>query len=405
MARLLLALVVCLLGLIHGSDVSSSAEEGHRRLEIWDLQLGAPVDQLPNEFIDYACGTAGGPPSRPLDGWRDFHRCRPEPSGFHEVYFRYDDELEYWARANNLLSQMERYSGTKSYGFSIVASVLFYADGTVGGIRIVSDPRDEARDEAYLLRNFLTARLGRDGWACEDLPPAEGETSVEGLPPSSLRDLSRKLTFVPAGHRFHGWQKPRVPSRVTYFYLDPNGPTVDPELHFGETEFKPKLFFFDRAIWETAMKLKSQIEGEGINSLQYADALGVTLLHELMRLNNGSAAPEPATRGGLAGWQQKRVTDYIEDNLAEEIPLATLAGLATLSPYHFARAFKHSFATPPHRYHTGRRIERAKVLLSDPDLSVTAIAAQIGFREGSSLTAAFRKLTGKTPSEYRRSLL
>lgn len=181
MARLLLALVVCLLALIHGSDVSSSAEERHRRLEIWDLQLGAPVDQLPNEFIDYACGTAGGPPSRPLDGWRDFHRCRPEPSGFHEVYFRYDDELEYWARANNLLSQMERYSGTKSYGFSIVASVLFYADGTVGGIRIVSDPRDEARDEAYLLRNFLTARLGRDGWACEDLPPAEGETSVEGI--------------------------------------------------------------------------------------------------------------------------------------------------------------------------------------------------------------------------------
>jgi len=233
----------------------------------------------------------------------------------------------------------------------------------------------------------------------------EGETSVEGLPTSTLRDLSRKLTFVPAGHRFHGWQKPRVPTRVTYFYLDPDGPTVDPELHFDETEFKPKLFFFDRAIWETAMKLKSQIEGEGINSLQYADALGVTLLHELMRLNNGNAAPEPATRGGLAGWQQKRVTDYIEDNLAEEIPLATLAGLATLSPYHFARAFKHSFATPPHRYHTGRRIERAKVLLSDPDLSVTAIAAQIGFREGSSLTAAFRKLTGKTPSEYRRSLL
>ena len=51
----------------------------------------------------------------------------------------------------------------------------------MGGIRIVSDPRDEARDEAYLLRNFLTARLGRDGWACEDLPPAEGETSVEGI--------------------------------------------------------------------------------------------------------------------------------------------------------------------------------------------------------------------------------
>jgi len=181
MARILLALAVCLLGLVRASDVFSGAEERPRRLEIWDLQLGAPVDQLPDEFIDYACGTAGGAPSRPLDGWRDFHRCRPEPSGLREVYFRYDDELEYWAKANNLLSQMEQHSGTKTYGFPIIASALLDADGIVSGIRIVSDPKGEDRDEAYLLRNFLTARLGRNGWDCEDLPPAEGETSVGGI--------------------------------------------------------------------------------------------------------------------------------------------------------------------------------------------------------------------------------
>ena len=181
MARFRLVLVIGLLGLVCASDVFSGAEERPRRLEIWDLQLGAAVDQLPDEFIDYACGTAGGPPSRPLDGWRDFHRCRPEPSGLREVYFRYDDELEYWARANNLLSQMEQHSGTKTYGFPIIASALFGADGIVSGIRIVSDPRGEDRDEAFLLRNFLTARLGRSGWDCEDFPSAEGETSVGGI--------------------------------------------------------------------------------------------------------------------------------------------------------------------------------------------------------------------------------
>ena len=189
MARILLALAVCLLGLVCASDVFSGAEERPRRLEIWDLQLGAAVDQLPDEFIDYACGTAGGAPSRPLDGWRDFHRCRPEPSGLREVYFRYDDELEYWARANNLLSQMEQHSGTKTYGFPIIASALLDADGIVSGIRIVSDPKGEDRDEAYLLRNFLTARLGRSGWDCEDFPSAEGETSVGGI---FVKQLCRK---------------------------------------------------------------------------------------------------------------------------------------------------------------------------------------------------------------------
>jgi AraC family transcriptional regulator len=44
---------------------------------------------------------------------------------------------------------------------------------------------------------------------------------VEGLPRSRLRDVSRKLTFVPAGHEYHEWQEPRVLTRVVYFYFDP----------------------------------------------------------------------------------------------------------------------------------------------------------------------------------------
>ena len=139
--------------------------------------------------VDYACGTNGGPPGRALDRWRDFRLCRMEVSGLREVYFRYDDELEYWARANNLLPQMEQYSGTKTYGFPIIASVLISDEGVVSGIRIVSDPR-EARDEAYLLRNFLTSRFGQDGWDCEDLAPAPGETAVAGI---FVKQRCRKL--------------------------------------------------------------------------------------------------------------------------------------------------------------------------------------------------------------------
>ncbi len=179
MIRIVLA--ISLSGLLSASEALSGADERPRRLEIWDLQLGSPVAQLPDEFVDYACGTNGGPPSRALEGWRDFRRCRPEASGLREVYFRYDDELEYWAKANNLLHQMQQYSGTKTYGFPIVASVLVNPEGIVSGIRIISDPRGEERDEAYLLRNFLNARLGKEGWDCEGLPPAEGETPIGGI--------------------------------------------------------------------------------------------------------------------------------------------------------------------------------------------------------------------------------
>ena len=109
-------------------------------------------------------------------------------------------------------------------------------------------------------------------------------------------------------------------------------------------------------------------------------------------------------RGGLPGWQQKKLNQYIEEHLADEISLLSLAELAQLSPFHFSRAFKQSFGMPPHRYLTSRRIERAKTLLAERKLSVTEIALDVGFSETSSFTAAFRKVTGETPTDYRRSL-
>jgi hypothetical protein len=159
------------------------AQDRPPRLEIWDIALGTRVEQLPDEFVDHACGTNGGPPSLPLNGFAEFRRCRAEASGLREVYFRYDDELEYWAKANNIADQMEQFSGTKTYGFPVIVSVLIDAAGVVEGIRIVSDPRDSSqnRDEAYFLRNFLTARFGRDHWQCEDLPLENGETPVDGV--------------------------------------------------------------------------------------------------------------------------------------------------------------------------------------------------------------------------------
>jgi hypothetical protein len=177
------ALAAMALSLVLAAGARVGAQERPPRLEVWDLQLGARADQLPDEFVDLACGTNGGPPSVPLNGWSEFRRCRPEPSGLREVYFRYDDELEYWAKANSIADQMEQYSGTKTYGFPVVVSALIEAQGLLGGIRIVSDPRDASqnRDEAYLLRNFLTARFGRDNWQCQDLALEGGETPVDGV--------------------------------------------------------------------------------------------------------------------------------------------------------------------------------------------------------------------------------
>lgn len=231
----------------------------------------------------------------------------------------------------------------------------------------------------------------------------DGETDLEGLPRSTRREFNRKLSLVPAGHRFHGWQKPRALMRSTYFYIDPQNTLVDPELRFAEAELKPRLFFFDRDLWETGLKLKAQAENAGSGRQYYAEALSTVLVHEILRLGGGTTQQKQNVRGGLAGWQKNVVLDYIEEHLGDDISLMTLAELARLSPFHFARAFKQSFAMPPHRYLTTRRLERAKNLLAEPQLSVTEIGAKIGFSDTSSFSSAFRKNTGLTPTEYRRS--
>jgi AraC family transcriptional regulator len=129
----------------------------------------------------------------------------------------------------------------------------------------------------------------------------------------------------------------------------------------------------------------------------------VVLMHELIRLERTTPGAARSLRGGLPVRKQKRVVEFIEEHLAEDISLATLAELVDLSLYHFARAFRQSFGVPPHRYHMARRMVRAQNLLHRSALPVTQIGLQIGFRETSSFTRAYRKFAGVTPSEFRRN--
>src|SRR5262245_13688338 len=71
------------------------ADEAPTLADICTLTLGTAVSALPRDaFVDYACGSNGGPPQQALTGWSEYQKCQAEPNGLREVYFRYDDELE-----------------------------------------------------------------------------------------------------------------------------------------------------------------------------------------------------------------------------------------------------------------------------------------------------------------------
>src|SRR5215216_3850157 len=97
-----------------------------------------------------------------------------------------------------------------------------------------------------------------------------------------------------------------------------------------------------------------------------------------------------------------RAKDVIDREHARPLDVATLASEAHASTAHFARSFRRAFGETPHRYLLRRRIERAKELLRETDLSVTEVSVEVGFRSLGSFSTAFRALVDEPPSEYAR---
>lgn len=106
-------------------------------------------------------------------------------------------------------------------------------------------------------------------------------------------------------------------------------------------------------------------------------------------------------RSGLAPWQLRTAKALIRANLGGEISLARIAAECGLSAAHFARAFRVSTGTPPHRWLMNQRIEQSKALLLDPELSLTEIAIKCGFADQSHFTRAFSAAMGATPGRWR----
>lgn len=115
--------------------------------------------------------------------------------------------------------------------------------------------------------------------------------------------------------------------------------------------------------------------------------------------------PEPTpvshSRGGLPPAVTRRVREYIDAHLDENIGLEVLAGLAGLSVHHFARAFRRSVGAPPHGYVLRRRIERACEMLKRTDQPLSEIALAVGFSDHSHFARHFRRHVGVSPSTAR----
>jgi AraC family transcriptional regulator len=120
-------------------------------------------------------------------------------------------------------------------------------------------------------------------------------------------------------------------------------------------------------------------------------------------LDAGCVRQQASPRPGLDAVRLRRVIEYVDEHLGEDITVADLADLACLSIFHFTRAFAATVGVPPHRYVSRRRLESAKSMLAAGRASLSRIALDCRFSSQSSFARAFRRATGITPAEYRQA--
>ncbi|MEU6370231.1 helix-turn-helix domain-containing protein [Streptomyces sp. NPDC046931] len=93
---------------------------------------------------------------------------------------------------------------------------------------------------------------------------------------------------------------------------------------------------------------------------------------------------------------------WIGEHLTEDLSAEALAARLHLSVRHFSRLFRERTATTPAAYVESARLEAARRLLQDSDLSLPEVAATSGLGSVESLHRSFRRRLGTTPAEYRR---
>jgi AraC family transcriptional regulator len=168
-----------------------------------------------------------------------------------------------------------------------------------------------------------------------------------------------------------------------------------------EPALRTQIGIRDPVIEGMAAAWRRELAERGAGGRLYAEGLGSALAVHVFRAYGDGLSRLPPVIGGLGALRLRRVVDYIEAHLADDISLRDLAAQAGLSTHHFGEAFKASTGTSPHRYLVERRIRRAKELLLGAEQSIAEIAISVGFASHSHFADNFRRLTGTTPSRFR----
>jgi AraC family transcriptional regulator len=150
------------------------------------------------------------------------------------------------------------------------------------------------------------------------------------------------------------------------------------------------------------MSAADVLEGSEVLDALFRQQVTDLLATRLLVAHAGAPTTFQPVMGGLSPKVLLRAIERLRSDSDADVSLAALASDAGLSRFHFCRAFKESTGLSPHAWLRQHRLEQAMQMLRDTDTSVVSVAAALGYASQTAFAAAFRKLTGETPSDWRR---
>jgi AraC-like DNA-binding protein len=135
----------------------------------------------------------------------------------------------------------------------------------------------------------------------------------------------------------------------------------------------------------------------------YADCISTAIVARLLGAPTRTTSETRPKVAELAPWRLRRVTEFVEANIAEPVSLPDLAAIAGLTRMHFAAQFRAATGQSPHEYLLRRRIERAQELLTNDAVPLVEIALSVGFQTQSHFATVFKRLVGQPPRAWRQS--
>ena len=214
-----------------------------------------------------------------------------------------------------------------------------------------------------------------------------------------IKVSDRHVCIIPAGHAHTAaWTSD---AQITSITVKPDFLSSLAQANgYHGYEIAPQYASVDPFMWQMARSIEQQMQVRRELEKSYIESVAIVIGQHLLCTYSDMPAPSTAL-GGLPRYKIRRAVDYIRAHYQEDIGFKDIADQLDMSPYHFARMFKHSMQESPHQFIMRCRIESAKKMLIESNKSIADIAFEVGYKSQSYFTTRFALLVGVTPAAFR----